>query len=131
MPFLVWPHHILLHTRRWSLISLIQTHEKETFFAKKLEYFVINLQKMFHGHFDRLLLFIYLMNDKGGVNFTPKIFKTSFSSNKDKVVVQYKYRQFIKTISINSMIAMTIMFIQTVHHSALLSYFYWSRYKQW
>ena len=34
------------------------------------------------------------MNDKGGVNFTPKIFKTSFSSNKDKVVVQYKYRQF-------------------------------------
>ncbi len=33
------------------------------------------------------------MNDKGGVNFTPKIFKTSVSSKGDKVVLQNKYRQ--------------------------------------
>ena len=84
--------YIYLHTSHWSLVSLIQTQEKATFFAKKLENFVINLQKMFHGHFDRLLLFIYLMNDKGGVNFTPKIFKTSFSSKGDKVILKHKYR---------------------------------------
>ena len=32
------------------------------------------------------------MNDKGGVNFTPKIFKTSFSSKGDKVILKHKYR---------------------------------------
>ena len=31
-------------------------------------------------------------NDKGGVNFTPKIFKTSFSSKGDKVILKHKYR---------------------------------------
>ena len=83
--------YIYLHTSHWSLVSLIQTQEKATFFAKKLENFVINLQKMFHGHFDRLLLFIYLMNDKGGVNFTQKIFETIFFSS-NKAVLKNTYR---------------------------------------
>ena len=36
------------------------------------------------------------MNDKGGVNFTPKIFKTSFSSKGDKVILKHKYRNVDK-----------------------------------
>ena len=36
------------------------------------------------------------MNDKGGVNFTPKIFKTSFSSKGDKVILKHKYRKYDK-----------------------------------
>ena len=63
-----YDHHIVVSSH-WSFISLLT----QKIVARFRKIFVINLQKMFHGHFDRLLI---IMNDKGGVNFTQKIFKT-------------------------------------------------------